>query len=181
MQLDGTASSRSLASRIGPPQKRAASQAAALKVDETRGPKQARLETQKSSSTDSQPSSSAPSLSRQPDSTMQTGRSSSRANHNSRGSRGRGRFPQSSRGGSGRSKGTSIPKGPSLPSLSEPLHNEAHVKAMHASVNDTGSGLASDWKKNPKSALANFMSTRLGCAPNYEKESGLLHGKRVTR
>lgn len=173
MQIGSSAPSGSLASRIGPPSKRPASQAAVIKVDEARGSKQARLEY---SGTIRQPSSSAPSHFDVLGSTMQSGRSSARSSNSSRTGKGaRGRFTQPSRSGSSRNKG------PSLPILSEPLQDETYHKGKIAGLNEPAGGLPSDWRKNAKSALANFMTNKVGHAPKYEKEIGLLNGRKMTR
>lgn len=180
MQFGPSAPSKSLASRISPPSKRSASQAAATRLDEARGPKQARLDSLAPTSANGQLTSSTSSIPVGSDSTMQSVRSSVRSKNSSRTGRGaRGRSAHPSRGGGGSS--SSKPKGPSLPVLSEPLQDEEYHKGRYPGLIETEGGLPSDWKKNPKSALANFMTNRVGHAPNYEKENGILNGKKITR
>ncbi|KAH8111864.1 hypothetical protein DFH11DRAFT_1546166 [Phellopilus nigrolimitatus] len=71
---------------------------------------------------------------------------------------------------------------PDLPTLPGPLFDEAYLKEKYPNLIDSNSGVGPDWKKNPKSALANFMMHRLlEGAPEYRVQSGLLYGKRIMR
>lgn len=167
MQLDPSKDTapRSLASRIGPPLKRALSQATALKVDDSPRPKQAKIDAQ---ALMPGPSSN-PSRGSRSSASSKSGRASQRGEN-----AGRSRL-----GNTGRKAGGSIQK--LTKGLPEPLLDEAYIKQKYADVHVESSGLSGEWQKNPKSALANFMTTRLGHGPDYKVETGNLRGKMMTR
>lgn len=86
----------------------------------------------------------------------------------------RGRPGQSKKGDSGR-----------LAVLPEPLLDEAYIQGKYAGVDTSislkGSGISSDWKKQPKASLTNFMTMRFGQNAHFGIETGLVHGKKITR
>lgn len=184
MQLQptrGESSSGSLAARIGPPQKRSASQAAAagaaasLKTDDFRSAKHSRLSTSDLASHHMPGPSS-----RQPG-----GRNASQGTR-------RGRSGAAQHGRRGRpsqpTRTISASSGAGLAdrdTLSEPLSDEAYIKKKYDQV-DTGisikgSGLGSTWQTNSKSALTNFMTGKLKKPVKFEAELGVLYGRKVTR
>ncbi|KAL5534235.1 hypothetical protein ACEPAG_697 [Sanghuangporus baumii] len=158
------------AGRFVPPPKRSASQAAAaLKTDDSR--KHARVNAHDVADQTQGASSSQKSL-----------QASSATGHQSRFGHaqhlhpkpGRGRGNQSKKGDTGR-----------LAVLPEPLMDESYIHDKYAGVDAgvslKGSGLGTEWKKQPKASLTNFMSTRLGQNARCEIETGLLHGRKITR
>ncbi|KAI5124693.1 hypothetical protein M0805_004300 [Coniferiporia weirii] len=176
MQLDPSkgVASGSLASRIGPPLKRTHSQSAtALKQGESRGTKQARL--------DSLPPTT---YMRGQSSKQKAGQGASpsgRADRSSHVRQRNAKFTPGRSSQSARNVNAKIKTSPSHSTLPDPLMDEAYVTGKYAGVEKTGSGLGKDWKDNPKSALSSFMQSKLGRSPQYEAETGYLHGRKIIR
>ncbi|KAH8120328.1 P-loop containing nucleoside triphosphate hydrolase protein [Phellopilus nigrolimitatus] len=89
---------------------------------------------------------------------------------------GRGRAGQSTKNAGEKSK-----LNPDFSTLPEPLLDEAYLKEKYPDLVDANSGVGADWRKNPKSALANFMLHKVGNLPKYEMQSGYIQGKKIIR
>lgn len=162
--IDGPTAS--LSSRIGSPLKRSSSHTTAQnKTDSSgRGLKQARLASppgKQMASTSSRQNVAA-------DSSNRRGRS--------------GRSRPSRHGGRGRGGGHSVKKvQPTEPSLPGPLLDQRYLNDKYKNVTNTGNDIGPDWKGNPKSALSNFMISKLGRAPVYDVAMGQVNGKKIAR
>ena len=157
-------SAASLSSRIGSSLKRHSSQSAIRnKTDNSRGPKHARL----ASPSGNQMASSSSRQNMAPDGPSRRSRS--------------GRPRSGRHGGRGRGGQSTKKTQPSEPALPGPLLDQDYLSEKYGHITNSGSDLGPDWQINPKSALSNFMISKLGRPPAYDVVTGQINGKKITR